>query len=159
MPVSRWNSREWKRQLGYAEDEIGEDFGEWEQRVHPDDLARARSTALTYVADPWPNYEQEYRMRHKDGTYRWILTRAALVYNEDGRAMRMLGSHIDITEKKRAELAVAESERFARATAPGDAPGHGLGLALSRAIAERHGLVLRLGDAPRGAQFILEPAP
>ena len=50
-------------------------------------------------------------------------------------------------------------ERFARATAPGDRPGHGLGLALSRAIAERHGLVLRLGDTPRGAQFILEPAP
>ncbi len=50
-------------------------------------------------------------------------------------------------------------ERFSRANAPGDKPGHGLGLALSRAIAERHGLVLRLGDAPRGAQFILEPAP
>lgn len=50
-------------------------------------------------------------------------------------------------------------ERFVRATAPGDRPGHGLGLALSRAIAERHGLVLRLGDSPRGAQFILEPAP
>lgn len=50
-------------------------------------------------------------------------------------------------------------ERFVRAAAPGNSPGHGLGLALSRAIAERHGLVLRLGDAPRGAQFILEPAP
>ncbi|MGV3510475.1 MAG: sensor histidine kinase [Novosphingobium sp.] len=50
-------------------------------------------------------------------------------------------------------------ERFSRATAPGDKPGHGLGLALSRAIAERHGLVLRLGEVPRGAQFILEPAP
>ena len=50
-------------------------------------------------------------------------------------------------------------ERFVRATVPGEQPGHGLGLALSRAIAERHGLVLRLGDTPRGAQFILEPAP
>lgn len=50
-------------------------------------------------------------------------------------------------------------ERFARATGPGEQHGHGLGLALSRAIAERHGLMLRLGDAPRGAQFILEPAP
>ncbi|KPF91610.1 hypothetical protein IP81_10520 [Novosphingobium sp. AAP83] len=50
-------------------------------------------------------------------------------------------------------------ERFARATAPGEKHGHGLGLALSRAIAERHGLILRLGDVPRGAQFILEPAP
>jgi signal transduction histidine kinase len=50
-------------------------------------------------------------------------------------------------------------ERFVRATVPGEHPGHGLGLALSRAIAERHGLVLRLGDVPLGAQFILEPAP
>lgn len=50
-------------------------------------------------------------------------------------------------------------ERFARATGPGEQHGHGLGLALSRAIAERHGLLLRLGDVPRGAQFILEPAP
>ncbi|HQS68398.1 MAG: hypothetical protein B7Y36_12190 [Novosphingobium sp. 28-62-57] len=50
-------------------------------------------------------------------------------------------------------------QRFARATVPGDKPGHGLGLALSRAIAERHGMLLRLGDVPRGAQFILEPAP
>ncbi|MCX7284284.1 MAG: HAMP domain-containing sensor histidine kinase [Novosphingobium sp.] len=50
-------------------------------------------------------------------------------------------------------------QRFARATVPGDKPGHGLGLALSRAIAERHGMLLRLGDVARGAQFILEPAP
>lgn len=50
-------------------------------------------------------------------------------------------------------------QRFARATLPGEKPGHGLGLALSRAIAQRHGMLLRLGDGPTGAQFILEPAP
>jgi signal transduction histidine kinase len=50
-------------------------------------------------------------------------------------------------------------ERFARASLPDDKPGHGLGLALSRAIAQRHGLLLRLGEPPRGAHFILEPAP
>ncbi len=50
-------------------------------------------------------------------------------------------------------------ERFVRAGAPGAQPGHGLGLALARAIAQRHGLMLRLGDIPRGTQFILEPAP
>ncbi len=112
-------SREWKHQLGYDEDEIGSDFGEWEQRVHPEDLAQVRAAASRYVAAPWPNYEQEFRMRHKDGTYRWILTQAALLYAEDGQAIHMLGSHIDITEKKRAELALAEAERFARATIDG----------------------------------------
>ncbi|MFN3551971.1 MAG: sensor histidine kinase, partial [Novosphingobium meiothermophilum] len=55
-------------------------------------------------------------------------------------------------------------ERFSRVTAPADPegpekPGHGLGLALSKAIAERHGMILHLGDSPRGAKFILEPAP
>jgi signal transduction histidine kinase len=50
-------------------------------------------------------------------------------------------------------------QRFARAALPGDKPGHGLGLALSRAIAQRHGMLLRLADVPTGTQFVLEPAP
>lgn len=112
-------SREWKRQLGCEEDEIGDDIGEWEQRVHPDDLAAARETALRFVAAPWPNYEQEFRMRHKDGSYRWIMTQAALLPGAGGSATHMLGSHIDITEKKRAELALAEAEQFARASLDG----------------------------------------
>ncbi len=112
-------SPEWKRQLGYDEDEIGDDHAEWEQRVHPDDLPRAQANTQAYLAAPWPNFEQEFRMRHKDGSYRWILTQAALVYDETGSATHMFGSHIDITETKRAELALAEAERFARATLDG----------------------------------------
>ena len=134
-------SREWKHQLGYEEDEIGDGFEEWEQRVHPDDLVRARDTATRFVAAPWPNYEQEFRMRHKDGAYRWILTQAALLYGEDGRATHMLGSHIDITDKKRAELALAEAERFARATLDG--------LSAHIAIVDAVGVVLAVNQAWR----------
>jgi PAS domain S-box-containing protein len=101
---------EWKQQLGYADDEIGDDFAEWERRVHPDDLERASATAKAFTAAPWPNYEQEFRMRHKDGSYRWILAQAALHYDADGKPAHMFGSHIDITEKKRVEEAVRESE-------------------------------------------------
>ncbi len=109
-------SSEWKRQLGYDDAEVGDEFAEWERLVHPDDLPRARETALSYAVCPWPNFEQEFRMRHKDGSYRWILAQAALVYDVNGRATRMLGSHIDITQKKQAELALSESEHFAHAT-------------------------------------------
>jgi PAS domain S-box-containing protein len=100
---------EWKQQLGYTDAEISDDFVEWESRVHPDDLDRARTTALTYTTAPWPNYQQEFRMRHKDGSYRWILAQAALYYDADGKPAHMFGSHIDITEKKRAEEVVRES--------------------------------------------------
>ena len=134
-------SPEWKRQLGYAEDEIGDDRAEWEQRLHPDDLPRAQATTQAYVAAPWPNFEQEFRMRHKDGSYRWILTQASLVYDETGTATHMCGSHIDITETKRAELALAEAERFARATLDG--------LSAHIAIVDAEGTIVAVNQAWR----------
>lgn len=94
-------SPEWKAQIGYAEDEIPDDFSEWQSRVHSDDLERATQTVQAYLANPWPNFENEFRFRHKDGSYRWILARASLLLDDDGQPYRMLGCHIDITERKR----------------------------------------------------------
>ncbi len=96
-------SPEWKRQIGYAEDEIGNDFSEWQSRVHPDDLERCLATVNAFVANPWPNYKLEFRFRHKDGSYRAILTQASLVYDDAGKAVRMVGSHVDITDLRRVE--------------------------------------------------------
>lgn len=103
-------STEWKRQIGYADDEISDDFAEWENRVHPDDLLRARQTAFDFAAAPWSNYGQEFRFRHKDGSYRHILAQAAVTYDVEGRPSHMYGSHIDITQSKQAEAALRESE-------------------------------------------------
>ena len=103
-------SPEWKSQIGYEEYEITNDFSEWQSRVHPDDLERATRTVQAYLAKPWPNYENEFRFRHKDGSYRWILARASLLLDNDGQPYRMLGSHIDITERKRMEEALSLSE-------------------------------------------------
>lgn len=96
-------SREWKSQLGYEEHEISNDFSEWESRVHSDDLERAKATVSSYIEKPYPNFQNEFRMLHKDGSYRWILAQASLLMNERGKPIRMLGSHIDITERKRTE--------------------------------------------------------
>lgn len=96
-------SRSWKRQIGYEDHEISDSFDEWRTRVHPDDLDRMLRTVQAFVQEPWPNYEVEFRFRHKDGDYRWILTRAELKRDAQGRAERMLGCHIDITDLKRIE--------------------------------------------------------
>jgi PAS domain S-box-containing protein len=94
---------EWKRQIGYEDWEITDDLSEWESMVHPDDLDRSLQTIRAFIEKPWHDYRIEFRFRHKDGSYRWTLAQASLLHNEDGKPIRMLGSHIDITERKQAE--------------------------------------------------------
>ncbi len=103
-------SPEWKMQLGYRDEEISHHFDEWKSRVHPEDLAPALGKVAAYLENPQHRYEIEIRMRHRDGSYRWIYTQADLVRDAAGKAVRMLGSHIDITDRKRAEESLRESE-------------------------------------------------
>ncbi len=101
-------SREWKSQLGYAENEIGERFEEWQSRVHPEDLESTLAKARSYLEKPWPDYEVEFRMRHKDGSWRWILARAAMINDSTGKPVRMIGIHLDITARKEVEESLRE---------------------------------------------------
>ena len=109
-------SPDWKRQIGYADDEISDGFDEWRHRVHPDDLDRMLTTIESYLQNPWSHYEEVFRFRHKNGSYRWILAQASLLVDEDRKPYRMLGSHVDITERMHVEAALRTSEeRFAKA--------------------------------------------
>ncbi len=107
-------SPEWKSQLGYAGDEIPNRFEEWESRLHPDDLAPTEAKVRRFIENPGAHYEVEFRMRHKDGSWRWIFTRATILCDARGKPTRMLGCHIDITERKRAEEALRASEERLR---------------------------------------------
>ena len=100
----------WKRLLGYADHEIPNRFEEWSSRVHPDDLPRLMADVETYVKRPPQRWEAEFRIRHRDGSYRWFLARAASQCDERGRLKRVLGAHIDITQRKRAEEELRLSE-------------------------------------------------
>lgn len=104
-------SPEWKRQLGYAEHEVADEVAEWQNRVHPEDLAGALARIREYIANPWPGYQLELRMRHRDGSWRWMLATGALLRGADGTPVRMLGAHLDVTEHKRAEREVRESQQ------------------------------------------------
>lgn len=107
----------WKRQLGYADAEIPNHYREWEDRLHPEDAPRVRRQIETQVKKATPHFEMEYRMRHRDGSYRWILSQATLYTDADGKPERLAGSHIDITPRKEHEEMVRESaERFRQMT-------------------------------------------
>ncbi len=103
-------SEEWKRQLGYSGRELVDAFETWTTFLHPDDREGAIAYAMQYQAAPDGDYRQEFRLRHKDGTYRWIEARASFVAEPDGRRIRLLGSHTDITDRKLMEESIRESE-------------------------------------------------
>ena len=111
-------STEWKRQLGYEDAEIGDDFDEWVRRLHPEDRERVTQTLAEFVAGhmadhvaaPGSVYRQTFRLRHKDGSYRHILAQGALYCDAEGRPVRMFGSHTDVTPAVASEQALRESE-------------------------------------------------
>lgn len=105
-------SKEWKSQIGYEDHEIGDDFEEWRSRVHPDDLAPIVEKVNQSIAEKRLHDRAEFRFRHKNGSYRWILAQAAILQDEEGNPVRMLGSHIDITDQKRLEEELRKNERL-----------------------------------------------
>lgn len=96
-------SPRYKSQLGFSEDEMADTFDAWKERVHPDDIAatlRAMDVALSNHSDL---YQAEFRMRHKDGTWRHFVSRAQVQRDRDGLPLRMVGGHVDITDFRLAQ--------------------------------------------------------
>lgn len=96
-------SPRWKSLLGYGEEEIGNSMKEWLDRVHPADVEKVKLEINAHLDGLTSHFENEHRMLHKDGTYRWMLTRGAAMRNEEGKPYRMAGSQSDISVRKRAE--------------------------------------------------------
>jgi PAS domain S-box-containing protein len=111
-------SARWKSMLGYAVDEIGDGLDEWSSRVHPDDLADAMRLVQAHLDGATPFYHSEHRVRCKDGTWKWILDRGVVVTRDaSGGALRVIGTHRDISESKNAQHALQESEQRFRSLA------------------------------------------
>ncbi len=103
-------SRRWKTMLGHADEEIGSGFDEWRSRVHAEDLPAALEALTAYFEGRASSYSVEMRMRCRDGTWKWILARGLVVARDaEGRPLRMVGTHTDLTDRKTAE---AERERL-----------------------------------------------
>ena len=96
-------SRRWKAILGYYPDEIENKFSVWEDLLHPEDRDKAVLSFKNFLDSNIRVYESEFRLKHKNGHYVWIKSRATALRDENGKAIRMFGTHRDITEEKNSE--------------------------------------------------------
>lgn len=106
-----FRSARYKEIMGYEEHELGDDNDDWVSRIHPDDFERVMQANHDYFARKIPHYAVEYRLRCKDGSYKWVMGRAQAIWDETGKPVRMVGSTTDISNRKEAEAALIESEK------------------------------------------------
>ncbi len=92
-------SPRWKEMIGFAEDELSQDPVEWTSRVLETDRERVNHILRGHIEGGSPTFECDYRILHRDGSYRWMSTRALAVRNDSGQAIRMVGSQSDVTDK------------------------------------------------------------
>jgi diguanylate cyclase (GGDEF)-like protein/PAS domain S-box-containing protein len=93
-------SPRWKAILGHQEDEISDDPKEWLSRVHPDEVERVKGGIAAHCEGKTPHFEDEHRVRHRDGSYRWVLSRGFAVRGPEGRPNRMIGVQTDVTDRR-----------------------------------------------------------
>jgi diguanylate cyclase (GGDEF)-like protein/PAS domain S-box-containing protein len=93
-------SPRWKSMLGHDDAEVGTAIDEWFGRIHPEDRDRVQRKIEDHLQGLSPRFEDEHRMRHKDGTYRWVLSRGFASRSYHGRPYRMAGAQTDVTDRR-----------------------------------------------------------
>ncbi len=118
-----WNMRtndiffsdRWKAMLGYAPQDIADNFAQFQALVHPEDFPQVENALNGYLAGQLPEYDVSFRMQHQDGSYRWIRARGKALFDPTGKPYRMAGSHSDITDIRNKQIALEEATAYQRA--------------------------------------------
>ncbi|MDZ7816516.1 MAG: PAS domain S-box protein [Planctomycetota bacterium] len=101
----------WAEILGYMPEEIDQTKDRWRKMHHPDDLSSVLDKLNAHLRGETEFFEAEYRMKAKDGSWRWILDRGKVVEYKDGKPYRMTGTHLDITKSKREQQKLKETQK------------------------------------------------
>jgi PAS domain S-box-containing protein len=106
----------WKSMLGYEVDELPNDFSVWENLTEPEHAKKSWVMQNELINKQRDRFEMEFKMKHKDGHWIDILSRAEAIFDKSGKAVRMVGTHVDITERKQSEELLRENEIFLKQT-------------------------------------------
>jgi len=101
-------SPRWKEMIGESEQDVGNSPEEWRSRLHPNDFLKAMNALQAHLSGSTPLFETVFRFRHRRGHYLWILSRGLAVRNEEGKAVRVVGTHTDITQRVELERYLAQ---------------------------------------------------
>jgi PAS domain S-box-containing protein len=103
---------QWAAMLGHEQAELPQHIDAWRERVHPEDLERAGALLQAHIDGHMPLYECEHRLRNRQGDWIWVLARGRVVERDaDRRAVRVIGTHLDVTERRAAIEALHETDR------------------------------------------------
>ncbi len=94
----------WKNMLGFTDEELPNTLSTWKERAHRADIKNIFSSIRQTIGEKKKYFESKHRLKHKDGHSVWILGRAQILYDENGKAVRMIGTDTDITEEKELQL-------------------------------------------------------
>lgn len=103
-------SPHWKEMHGFENKDEFETFEQWSERIHPDDRTRVLGNLDEYLAKKRQGFREEYRIRRRDNRWIWVLDRAYALWNKESRAVRLVGSEKDITQRKQAEAQLRQHE-------------------------------------------------
>ncbi|MDV3353271.1 GGDEF domain-containing response regulator [Leptolyngbyaceae cyanobacterium CCMR0082] len=109
-------SLRWKTMLGLNHSNLSDSPEEWLSRIHADSRSEFEQTLQEHLASQRSNFQFEYRMRHADGSYRWMLTRGMALWDEEGQPYRIAGSQTDTTERKHLEQSLYQEKELAQIT-------------------------------------------
>lgn len=130
----------WGEMLGHRDGEVAVDAQAWRERVHPDDWPAVQAAQQAHLDGRSEGYEAQYRLRHRDGHWVWVLDRGKVLERDAGGApLRMVGTHMDITQRVEAENALRRSEQHLAITL------HSIGDAV--VVTDPAGRIERLNDA------------
>ncbi|MFO7306895.1 MAG: EAL domain-containing protein [Gammaproteobacteria bacterium] len=108
-------SPRWKAMLGYSDEDM-ESFGDWQCLVHPEDAARVQEALRDHLSGKEPLFESVHRLKHRDGMWVWVVSRAKARLDEQGRPRRIVGVDLDVTERKLFEEALFKEKESAQIT-------------------------------------------
>ncbi len=109
-------SPRWKEIIGYTDKELPNEVSTWSDRIHPDDVEQAWTDVYKNVNGETDYYENIHRLKHKDGHWVWIHDRGKVQFDAQGKAVRMIGTHTDITEQKEKELQLLHQAQMIQQT-------------------------------------------